>query len=91
MKALAFQVREFAVAGEFGATLIPGPVFTGVQQLAGNPLTPQRFLDIDSFKITDRTGFRAFHIIMAELALRKTGCPAVLPIQKNSGDIIRKH
>ena len=68
----AGSVVDFAVAGEFGAADALSPVFAGGQKRPRDAASAVCVIHIDALQEADGTGFAAFHIIVAELALGKT-------------------
>lgn len=81
MKAVAFLVGKFAVAGKFLAALSGGPGLAGGQQLPGIPLPPAVLPDKNALQIAHGAAAGALHVVVAQLALGKA-CRFPLVVQQ---------
>ena len=90
MKPQTVRVGEFTVARKFCAAHFPCPVLACLQQRRGDPAVPVRFRNEDSLEVPDRRGLRSFHVVVPQLALRKTVGHAILFRQKDSATFVRK-
>ena len=88
MKAQAVCIVKLAIAGKFAAALFFCPFLALCQQLRGIPLFPVFFGDENAFQIADGRALRSLHIVMPQLALRKSDRLIIHIFDKAGGFLI---
>ena len=76
-------IIQFAIAGEFGASQRRRPCFAGTQQCSCAALPAEFRSDINSFQVSDGTGFSSLYIITAKLALCKANSVCFIEVEEN--------